>query len=522
MTEWNRDQLGVFEDFRTGEGSTAVDAVPGGGKSTTAIGSLAHLPEKGAGNVLVTSFGTQSIDDLKAKAAKADVPWSVDIRTMNSLGNRAITQEYGSQKVSKDRVWGVLDETLGQAPEDRAQRGSFNGFRTRIKALVDFAKNNLVSGVGPLMDLADAYDIETAPPEWMRDKLSDMYEVPWESSIAAAANVALEECKKITGSIDFNDQLWLPVVLNLEVEKFNRIVVDEGQDTSLVQVELLHRSMRKGARMFLYGDDFQAIYGWRGAGQGMAPLVKKTNAKRMPLSVSYRCPRLIVKEAKALNPSMESAPGAIEGYVGSITKDMLVNKLVAGDTVLSRKNAPLVSLFLRCLHDGVPVGMRGNDIGHALLSFIDKSQRDTAEGLLKFTAEWSQEEIKRRLARNPNANVDRIHDHVECIDALCAETSSIKVVRQRVNDMLLTPPASKVLLSSVHRAKGLEFPRVFILEDTFPVKPSFWLTHASQKKGNVNEWCAKRAADVMEKEIEERNILYVAITRAQQELIYVR
>lgn len=78
------------------------------------------------------------------------------------------------------------------------------------------------------------------------------------------------------------------------------------------------------------------------------------------------------------------------------------------------------------------------------------------------------------------------------------------------------------MLSSVHRSKGLEFPRVYLLEDSFPLKPSYWLNYASQKKGDVDKWCKKMAAQIMETETEERNILYVATTRAQRELIYVR
>jgi len=514
---WSKYQLAVFEDAAKGSGSAAIEAVAGGAKSTTAIESLNHLPSK-CGNVLVTSFSVQSVDDLKKK----DPPWFVDIRTMNSLGNKAVTEAFGRQQIDTNRVYKILDTTLGESPSDSALRGSFNGFRVRVKALVDFAKNNLVGGTSKLMELADHYDIDPLPPEWMRDKLSDKYGCPWEEALGAAANKTLEACKQIDGKIDFNDQLWLPVVLNLPLEKYGIIVDDEAQDTSAVQVELLHRSLAKGGRVFMYGDDYQSIYHFRGAGAGMGPFIKKVNAKRLPLSISYRCPKAVVKEAQAVVPHIQSHPNAAEGFVGSIKADMLSSKLVPGDTVLSRKNAPLIALFMKCLRDGVPVGMQGKEIGKSFLRFIDDSGARFSDELIKFTDDWATAEIKRRQAKNVNANVDRVIDHRECIEALCADTSSLSVVKDRVNQLLLAPTEGRVLLSSVHRSKGLEFDKVYLIESSFPVKPSYWLNYASQKKGDVDKWCKKMAAQIIETETEERNILYVAITRSKRELIYVQ
>jgi hypothetical protein len=514
---WNKEQLDVFEDFATGSGNVAVNAVPGGGKSTTAIESLNHLPQK-CGDVLVTSFGTQSVDDLKSK----NEHWFVDIRTLNSLGNRAVTEAFGKQVISRERVYYVLDEVLGERPDDPAKRSSFSGFRVRIKALVDFAKCELVSGRDNLMALAEDKEIDTLPPDWMRDRLSQIYGCPWEDSMGEITHRVLEACKNVDGRIDYNDQLWLPIVHNLSVQQFDRIIVDEAQDLSAVQIDLIARSAAKGSRVFAYGQNFQAIYAWRGAGLGMEPLIKKLNMREMSLPVSYRCPKSVVREACAVYPGMRAHPGAIDGYVGSIDHDMLTQKLVAGDVVLSRKNAPLIALFMRCLRDGIPVGMQGREIGNSFIRFIDDSGARTPDELIKYTDEWATTEIARRRKKNPNVNVDKVTDHQECIEALCADTTRLDVVRNRVSQILLAPAQDKVLLSSVHRAKGLQWPRVYVLESSFPVKPSYWTNYASQTKGDAEKWCKKMAAKVMENETEERNILYVAVTRSQRELIYVR
>src|ERR1700723_1686618 len=108
---WSPFQQAIFEDFKSGVGHTVIDACPGSGKSSTIVEGLNNLP-KNVSNVMMTSFSTQSVEDLKKK----DPPWFVDVRTMNSLGNRAITNTFGRQNINKERVYGVLDKVLGERP----------------------------------------------------------------------------------------------------------------------------------------------------------------------------------------------------------------------------------------------------------------------------------------------------------------------------------------------------------------------------------------------------------------------
>ena len=74
-------------------------------------------------------------------------------------------------------------------------------------------------------------------------------------------------------------------------------------------------------------------------------------------------------------------------------------------------------------------------------------------------------------------------------DALPISTAAAERVRQLFQD---DGPGSRICLSTTHRAKGLEAPRVWMLAETY--------------RGGTTE---------------EDNLRYVAITRAQQELIYV-
>ena len=518
---WSSFQLAVFEDFRIGKGNLCIDACPGGGKSTVLIEALNYLPPD-VSDVMMTSFSTQSVEDLKKK----NPPWFVDVRTMNSLGNKAITEHFGRQGVNRERVYGILDTVLGERPENPTLRAEFNGFRSRIKGLVDMAKSYLVEDLAGLLALGDMFEMDTTAPGWIAVELVKRFSTPektvaQEDVLLEAARRALELCKVIDGNIDFNDQIWLPYVHNLRLETFGLIVVDEAQDTSLAQMDLLIRSCRpETGRIIFAGENAQAIYAWRGAGMGMEPLIKRTNARILPLSVSYRCPRVVVREAAKIVPGIQAAPDAPEGTLSTIAADMLSTQAVVGDTILSRKNAPLIKLFLELLGCGLAVGMQGRQIGEALTKFVRKSEAKTVEELLAYTETWAETEIKRRTDKNSKAKIDHIEDHAHCIRVLCEGRMYTGEVLQRIESLLKMPEGDKILLSSVHRAKGLQWDRVFLLMDTFPVNACYWLKFAKRKNG-AQTWAEKRAKACMATEPEERNLLYVAVSRTKKELVYV-
>lgn len=511
LMQWSSFQSAIFGEYRSGSGHVCVEAVPGAGKSTTAVEMLKHSPKAFKGDVLLTSFGRDTTKDLGSR----DLPWSVDVRTLNSLGYRAIENARGeAPKLNKHRVYRVLDEVMTVADD--------GGFRARVNALTDLAKASLISDVMGLLELANAYDIDTVPPVSMREPLSDAFKCPWEDALAAVTIQVLERCKANDGhGIDFNDQLWLPVVLDMPVQIFDRVVVDEGQDTNPCQLALIEMAIEQSGRVFMFGQTEQAIYRWRGAGIGMQPFIDRFGAKSLPLSISYRCPRSVVAEASRIAPGIQAAPGAPDGHVGRVATEGLLHKLAIGDTVLSRTNAPLIRLFMECIGHGLPVGMAGKDIGARLLAFVDSSNAIDVTQLREYMTTWSADEIERRKTRNPHADTSAVDDHVACIEALCTDTNQILVVKDRIKKMLLVPPEQKVLLSTVHRAKGKEWDRVFLLEETFPVRTAYWRGRASSKKRDPEKWASDIAARILKEDVEERNIMYVAVTRSKRELFYV-
>lgn len=112
------------------------------------------------------------------------------------------------------------------------------------------------------------------------------------------------------GAVDFNELLhrtvWLlqtneDVRLRLN-NRFKHILIDEFQDTDSVQYKLMSLLKGENGRIFVVGDDDQAIYGWRGADyENLNRLVQDVpDINLLPLNINYRSTQNILNFANSL------------------------------------------------------------------------------------------------------------------------------------------------------------------------------------------------------------------------------
>lgn len=147
------------------------------------------------------------------------------------------------------------------------------------------------------------------------------------------------------------------------------------------------------------------------------------------------------------------------------------------------------------LKAGVPANIQGRDVGANLLYFIKKSKAKTINKFIDYVNEWKEIELKRLLSEKKKT--DNCEDKVECLLNLCEGTLTIKDLQENIEKLFNdVDDDKKVIFSTVHKAKGLERDRVFMLVDTFRYGP-----------GVTGE---------------EANIYYVAATRAKKKLFMVR
>jgi len=105
---------------------------------------------------------------------------------------------------------------------------------------------------------------------------------------------AFHHAKQENNTIDFNDQLKMALQLlqtNLP-SPYKYIIVDEVQDTSRIQCQIIKILWQKETRLIICGDKKQSIYTWRGADPEVMPdleeAIQTANGKSQPLQTSYR------------------------------------------------------------------------------------------------------------------------------------------------------------------------------------------------------------------------------------------
>lgn len=114
-----------------------------------------------------------------------------------------------------------------------------------------------------------------------------------------------KEYKKENGLIDFDDMVSMcydllvkrPDILDSIRRRYPFIMVDEYQDTNLLQYEILKLLAHPLDNLYVVGDDDQSVYGFRGARPDIMRQFKKEfkGAEVMRLSYNFRCPENVVR-----------------------------------------------------------------------------------------------------------------------------------------------------------------------------------------------------------------------------------
>ena len=340
-------------------------------------------------------------------------------------------------------------------------------------------------------------------------------------AIESTKKVLRESIKQNRERIDYDDMLYVPVFHNLRMWQNDWMLMDEDQDANRIRVALARKMLRPGGRFVGVGDDRQAIYGFTGAdSDSIANIIKAFNCKTLPLSVTYRCPKLVVALANTWVPDLEAHESAPEGEVRRISAEDFI-KLAegrqplphehdwardvppgAGDAVLCRNVKPLIELAYRLIRAGRPVQVEGRDIGAGLLSLARRWKVNRLEALQDRLAKFKTREVEKWRARGKEQKAAAIEDKVETLLVLIA--GLLQDGKQTVADLtaliesVFSDDARKncLLLSTVHKSKGKEWDRVFVL-DRLNLMPSRWARQ---------DWQVQA----------EYNLLYVAVTRAKR------
>jgi DNA helicase-2/ATP-dependent DNA helicase PcrA len=168
--------------------------------------------------------------------------------------------------------------------------------------------------------------------------------------------------------------------------------------------------------------------------------------------------------------------------------------------VLCRNNKPLAELLFRLKADGVPAYLKGKDALSGVIALSKKMKPMNIDDLSEKLTQYLDKETPKLTRTKQLTKLADLTDRVETLRVFIENSENLIDLGTKLNEAAKDSTAGFVTLSTVHKAKGLEFDNVFILDR--------WLI--------PSKWAV--SPDALR---QEDNLLYVAITRAKKALYYV-
>lgn len=469
-------QLAIYEhQDKYPKKPLVVMARAGTGKSSTIEALTRRVPQ---GKVaLVCAFNTKICEEMRPRIEAPHV-----VKTLHAVGLSAVTRMWGRVQINGNRTTEVIESVLPAAEHRTKTFG-------HIRKIVSMAMAKLVEKEEDIAGLIDEYDCyPDASDDEEFEKQMRQY-VAWTQAV-------LRKSREKSPTISFDDMVYLAAYFNLRGTQYDYVYVDEAQDLTPAQLVVAKNACRRGGKLIAVGDDLQAIYGFRGAGRdSIGDIIRDLGAEVLPLSISYRCPKAVVRLVNNLVEDFSAPEWAKEGVVEVVAMSTCIREAAPGDLIVSRVNSTLSVFAMQLLLKGVRCKILGKDLSKGLISLVDKQRRTNVKDMLASLAEYTRQEVERLEAAKKEDRIEELLDQVEAIRALSEGMTTTYELRARLSSLFTDDEedTSVVVLSSTHRSKGLEFDRVWMLESTYRIESQ-----------------------------EGKNLYYVAATRAKAELYLVQ
>ena len=271
-------------------------------------------------------------------------------------------------------------------------------------------------------------------------------------------------------------------------------------------IALFRKCIKRGTRVMCAGDPDQSINMFAGASEdAFEELSSGKNTSLFTLPITYRCAKKITEFANSIVKDiipMESAPE------GEIISDVRIPQLRDGDMVLSRSKTPLINLYARLLRRNINCYIKGQNIGLNLIRLIEYVDIDKLyphldnDGLFVRLYDVMFEERKRLMQQTGldlrdatmTNTIMELYDSIAALQILAEHCKDKNELIEHIRE-IFKDDSDGICLSTIHKAKGLEADRVFVLcNSSLP-----------SKMGKAN-WQKQQ----------EINLQYVAYTRAKK------
>lgn len=490
-------QQAVIDWTRDGSGSAFIEAVAGAGKTTTLIALL----QETNGNVAFAAYNKKIAREIEAKVAPLGLGNRVRVGTFHSFGLAAWRRVHPSVKCGPEACREKETKTI----EGMKAAGIPEQIHDFVLKLVSLAKQRAIGTFHTIDDDSQWYAII--------DHFDLAYEIEDEAlidqSVQAAKRTLRYHINLAPKLIDFDDMIYMPLVSGVKMWENDWVLVDEAQDTNPARRALARKMLKKDGRAVFVGDRHQAIYGFTGADADAIDLIiNEFNCATLPLTITYRCPKTVVSMAQQYVSHIQAHETAPDGVVRAVNSDEFVKEeLTANDAILCRLTAPLVKQAFALIRRGIACHVEGKEIGAGLLKLVNRYKVKTIAALRERLEGYRDTESQKLIAKGKEVQAEGLIDRVETVLIIADQCQNVEELRTKITSMFEDQENGErrtrktLTLSTVHKAKGREWPRVYILGAN-KYMPSPW----ARKNWQMDQ---------------ENNLIYVAYTRAQSELISV-
>jgi hypothetical protein len=465
------EQVEIYDRIRGSDDNLLINALAGGGKTTTLEGAMSYIREP----TLYLAFNTSVVKEAEQRQEDGTIPSIVKIDTLNRLGLRCWRDGNGKANTNPDKPFELLKAYINDQVTGKQDRREANEAFADILHATKMAKHLGYIPEGKYPHARRLCDI---------NGLNARLETPLSSfEQQIVDDVLLTSIKaSYAGSIDFDDQIYMPALFGGSFPRFPNVLIDEDQDLSPANHALLDK-LAKG-RLCAVGDRWQAIYHFRGAETGGVDKLKaKFNMQEMPLSYSFRCPENIVKAVHWHVPHMRWVK---TGGVYESLPTLDPANIPEGAAIVCRNNAPLFRAAFALLSRKRSVSVAGSDIGPKIIKLLNKvgAPRDSSETLIKKIDGWTLEQLEKTNA--PASVLDK----AECMKVFAGWGKNLEQAIAYAQHIF--SQKGKIYLSTGHKAKGMEWDTVYHLDK-----------------------------QLLNKEDQDLNLKYVITTRAKKELFEI-
>lgn len=553
-----------------------VIACPGSGKTQTLLARIDHLISRGLSpsSILVLSFTKGAANVMKQRLAAVDARAGVVVMDFHAFAYHLITNNLRLLDFSKQpailspvqagrlfseaagKIERRLNDQIEDIPHNNPKRDVLQGQANWLFSCM--MKPSKVRA-------AVSFGLATGMP---LERVSDLHQFSWLNGYAATAKrvrVEYARLKRESNALDFDDLLLFAhkavtakcsggAPAKVRGLDFRHLLIDEYQDTSGAQARIIAALSKRIRRVMVVGDPHQAIYGFGGA--RYRPLAKVIDdVTTMTLTKSFRMPQPLADLASAVLDANDDGSGVvaapIQGRKGAV-KPVLVaclSDLDQAAEVAARVRRLLISgakpsdiaILSRISGHLTPVARSLDelkiknercgsdfDLAHvltvlSLVTILEDSGLPVAEKLstalalpdippsimdnvLRTCKAGSKSQsLEGRYKSSASALLialggvrknSEIRAGLAEWQPLCRRYENATAMAHAVNEMGADGAIEGL---NIHKAKGGEWPHIFVIGATDGVIPDHRAWTTDQK-------------------LEERNALYVAITRASSTL----